>query len=371
MPAKKVTFPHMGDYYYAFKPLAELIGEPMIAPPITKKTIELGFKYSPESVCIPFKYNLGNYIEALEAGADVLIQAGGGCRFGHYAETQEEILRKLGYKFEFSKLANDYGLVGFARDFKRINPETCYASIARGLALSLARIHCIDKIADKVRKNVGFEANNGEIEAIYQKFLKDIDKTHSVFGVFSLRNKYSKLIGAAKLDKPAHCLRVGIVGELYMLMEPFSNFYLEKKLAERNIEVHRHVTVSGILKEYFTGDFFIKQHVEESKPYLKHHLGSHGTESVACAHKMVKDGFDGIIHLKPFGCMPEISAISALNNISKNYKIPILYFSFDSQTSQAGIETRIEAFCDMLYMKKKARDTASTQAKLDKVATVK
>ena len=201
MSVKKVSFPHMGDYYCAFKPLAELIGAPLIAPPITKKTIELGFKYSPESVCIPFKYNLGNYIEALEAGADVLIQAGGGCRFGHYAETQEEILRKLGYKFEFAKLTNSYGILGFARDFKRINPEASYFKIARSLALCLARIHCIDCVADRVRKDVGFEVNAGEIEKLYKKFLNELEKTYSTKKVFGLKKKIFKRIGGGQIGQ--------------------------------------------------------------------------------------------------------------------------------------------------------------------------
>jgi len=34
--------------------------------------------------------------------------------------------------------------------------------------------------------------------------------------------------------------------------------------------------------------------------------------------------------------------------------MPILYFSFDSQTSETGVKTRLEAFNDMLVMKKKA-----------------
>ncbi|MCU0653138.1 MAG: 2-hydroxyacyl-CoA dehydratase, partial [Candidatus Pacebacteria bacterium] len=180
----------------------------------------------------------------------------------------------------------------------------------------------------------------------------ELGQADSIIKVLKMKDRYIKEIGNVKLNKPADCLRVGIVGELYMLMEPFSNFSLEKKLAQRNIEVHRFVTVSGILKEYFTGDFFIKQHVKDAKPYLKHHLGSHGTESVARALELAKEGFDGIIHLKPFGCMPEINAMAALSNISRDYKVPVLYFSFDSQTSEAGLETRIEAFCDMLYMKK-------------------
>jgi benzoyl-CoA reductase/2-hydroxyglutaryl-CoA dehydratase subunit BcrC/BadD/HgdB len=53
--------------------------------------------------------------------------------------------------------------------------------------------------------------------------------------------------------------------------------------------------------------------------------------------------------------MPEVNAMSALHRISKDYKIPIMYFSFDSQTSETGIKTRIEAFHDMLIMKKNGK----------------
>ena len=79
MSIRKVTFPHMGHYFIAFEPLAKIFGDEIIMPPpITKRTLELGAKHSPESACIPFKYNLGNYLEALELGANVLVQAGGG-----------------------------------------------------------------------------------------------------------------------------------------------------------------------------------------------------------------------------------------------------------------------------------------------------
>lgn len=33
--------------------------------------------YSPDFVCVPFKYNLGNFIETLDNGANILVQAGG------------------------------------------------------------------------------------------------------------------------------------------------------------------------------------------------------------------------------------------------------------------------------------------------------
>ena len=58
--------------------------------------------YSPEFACLPLKINIGNFIEALEKGADTIIMAGGvgPCRFGYYGEVQREILKDLGFDFE-------------------------------------------------------------------------------------------------------------------------------------------------------------------------------------------------------------------------------------------------------------------------------
>lgn len=70
----------MGNYYIPIENLLKhIFKDHKIMPPpkITKKTLELGSKYSPDFVCVPFKYNLGNFIEALENGANVLMQAGG------------------------------------------------------------------------------------------------------------------------------------------------------------------------------------------------------------------------------------------------------------------------------------------------------
>ena len=78
----------------------------MIAPKITNKTIELGTKYSPEFVCMPFKYTLGTFIEAMDNGANILFQAGGGCRYGYYNELQTKILDDLGYNFKYINLVS-------------------------------------------------------------------------------------------------------------------------------------------------------------------------------------------------------------------------------------------------------------------------
>lgn len=91
----------MGNYYipasYFFKHAFNV--NVLKSPKITSKTIELGSKNSPDFVCAPFKYTLGTMIEGLEKGADVLLQMGGGCRYGYYSELQEKILKDLGYEF--------------------------------------------------------------------------------------------------------------------------------------------------------------------------------------------------------------------------------------------------------------------------------
>ena len=232
---KKVSFPHMGNYFVGFRPIAELIADQIIVPPpITKKTLEIGTKHSPESACIPFKYNLGNYIEALDAGANVLVQAGGGCRFGYYGEVQKEILKKLGYEFDFIKLNNNY--FAAIAEIRKINPEISYAKILKTVFLSYFRIRAIDETEDLVRKNVGFQKNKGEFEKFYKAFLSELGKTKNIKAVKACKKKYLEIFKKVEIEKPENPIRVGVIGELYVLMEPFSNFYVEKELAKKELK---------------------------------------------------------------------------------------------------------------------------------------
>ncbi|HLV10278.1 MAG TPA: 2-hydroxyacyl-CoA dehydratase, partial [Halanaerobiales bacterium] len=66
-------------------------------------------------------------------------------------------------------------------------------------------------------------------------------------------------------------------------------------------------------------------------------------------------GFDGVIHLKPFGCLPELITQSILDKISLDLDIPILSLSIDEQTANANTITRVEAFLDMVRYKKDRR----------------
>lgn len=353
---KVISFPHLGIYHVPIEILLKFVFPDHIvmpAPKITKKTLELGSKYSPDFVCVPFKYNLGNFIEALQAGANVLIQAGGGCRYGYYAEIQELILKDLGYEFEFIKLmGSDLRPLNMYKNCRRIGTPLSFGHFLYYLLLVIRMVRIIDDLEFYIRENIGFEAEKGSFETLHAAFLNALKKVKTFRQLEKVRKAYTKKFQALKVNKPDNCLKVGIVGELYTLMEPFANFFIEKELALNNIQVSRFITVTFLL---FQKRRVKKKVLKAAGKYLKYHIGADGTDSVERTKTLAEQGYDGIIHIKPFGCMPEVNAMPMLQNISKDYRIPVLYFSFDAQTSEVGVKTRLEAFCDLLMMKKEGK----------------
>lgn len=84
--------------------------------------------------------------------------------------------------------------------------------------------------------------------------------------------------------------------------------------------------------------------------------GGHGRESVGNAILFAKRGFDGVIQLSPFTCIPEIVAKSILPKVCAKYDIGFLPVTLDEQTGKEGLRTRIEAFVDLLAAKRKHKE---------------
>lgn len=353
MKEKIISFPHLGDYYIPIKFLLTKLTKYKVieSPPITKKTIELGSKYSPDFVCVPFKYNLGNFIETLENGANVLIQAGGGCRYGYYAEVQEKILKDLGYDFElFTLVDNDKMTVkSLYRTFKKIDSRIPLYKMIYYPLLTILMIRYMDNMDNYIRLNIGFEVEKNSFTNLKKEMLDSFKNCKGYFSLTRRYFKYKKKFKKLKINKPKNCLKVGIIGELYTSMEPFSSYFLEKELASMNIEVKRFTNVSYLL---YQKRLERKKNLHYIKDYCKYTIGADGMDNVYRAKYLIDQGYDGLIHIKPFGCTPEIGAIPIIRKVCQDGKMPIIYFSFDSQTSETGIRTRLEAFYDMLKIKK-------------------
>ena len=351
---KIISFPHMGDYYIPIQYLIKKITKTkvLVPPKITKKTIELGSRYSPDYVCAPFKYNLGNYIESLEQGANILLQAGGGCRYGYYAELQEQILKDLNYEFEFINFIenNHISIKKIYKFAKKLYPKLNILKFMYYGINTILMIIFIDKLSKYKRENIGFETNKKDFEFIEKELLKELNKFNkSTFKLLKTYFEYKRKYKKIPLKKQKNKIKIAILGELYSIMEPFASNNIEIKLANMGIEVHRFTTLTYLL---FQKKFKLKHLLKKGKKYIKYHLGADGTESVVLSYKLAKKGYDGIVHIKSFGCTPELNAMTILEKISNEYELPIIYFSFDSTDNEVVIDTRIEAFYDMILEKR-------------------
>jgi predicted nucleotide-binding protein (sugar kinase/HSP70/actin superfamily) len=345
--------PFIGGRIRIFKKLLkEKCDISLISPPVTARNIELGVKHSPEWVCFPFKVMLGTFIECLDKGADTLLitTSFNACRMGRYARVQEHILGNLGYTAKFFKLhGKDKGLLGVARAIKRFSNNASWPDTIFIFRLGSAKLEVLDRIEREVQRIRAREDEKGRADQVFQEAIDAIDEAMTFGALAEVRRRYlEKLRGIPQGKK--NPLRVGLAGELYVLIEPFANMNLERELGKMGVEVTR--VRSTYFSEYTRFLRFDVLNQEKQKlsqftrKYLKRDVGGHALESLG---KKITgaDEYDGLIHLMPFGCLPEIIAQNIM--LKTEEKLPVLTIACDEKLGEAGLITRLEAFVDLLW----------------------
>ena len=139
---------------------------------------------------------------------------------------------------------------------------------------------------------------------------------------------------------------------MYTILTPFLNLNLEQELGRLGVEVRRwfrlspHIVIS-LPKPLRRGRAV--QAARAGSRYLSRDVGGFAKSTVAEAALMAQGEVDGLIHVAPFNCTPEIVAQSALVALQRERGMPVLNLSFDEHTGRAGLVTRLEAFVDMLW----------------------
>ena len=72
-------------------------------------------------------------------------------------------------------------------------------------------------------------------------------------------------------------------------------------------------------------------------------------------HYLKDNKIDGIITLNAFGCGPDSLMIERITRKAKELGKPMLSLTIDEHTGEAGFITRLEAFIDMLFRKKRSK----------------
>lgn len=135
-------------------------------------------------------------------------------------------------------------------------------------------------------------------------------------------------------------LQIGVLGHGYSLYDQCISMNLINVLREMDCRVH---LVDGCDYELIE---------KEAATLAKRVFWTLGRKSMGAALHMAKNpDIDGIIYMACFGCGPD-SMIGDLIERKMNGK-PFMMITIDEHTGEAGMVTRLEAFCDMLRRRRK------------------
>ncbi len=137
-------------------------------------------------------------------------------------------------------------------------------------------------------------------------------------------------------------LRVALLGHSYNLYDNYTNMNLIRKLADLQVAV-------------ITPDNLEPELIARAVGTLpKKVFWSMGSKIIGAAlYFLQEQNVDGIIHVAAFGCGPDSLTGELIERMVRRQKrLPILNLTIDEHTGEAGLQTRLEAFCDMLYRRK-------------------
>ncbi|HDQ99082.1 MAG TPA: hypothetical protein ENN51_02180 [candidate division WOR-3 bacterium] len=352
----KATFPNLGFDTPVIRGFFEDLGaEVVLPPPTSKRTIAMGVDHSPELICMPFKITLGSLLEALDAGADTVFMAAGArkCRFGYYHFLQKQALARTGRPCRLVPVSQ-YTPFDF---FFRLMPSEFGVSpvrVMRAVGLMIVRSRMTEEFRRLVNRRRAVDFAGAERAIGPAREL--VERARTLGEIRRARQDLRRMlaVNGAGFGDPG--LRIGLVGEIYMMLEQFANQDIEKELGRLGVEVlfvrslHRH------LLHLLHVDPSYRRSRRLARRYLRSCPGGEALRTVGEAIEFVERGqADGIVHIFPFTCMPENIAFEALQRFSEDSGTPLLSLSFDEHTSRTGLLTRLEAFVDLAARRKRDR----------------
>jgi predicted nucleotide-binding protein (sugar kinase/HSP70/actin superfamily) len=160
---------------------------------------------------------------------------------------------------------------------------------------------------------------------------KDKVKIHRAFNTaLNEQNKYK-----TGIKNEDYKLNVALAGHPYNIYDDFINMSIVKKLNKLGV---------GVITEEYTDDELIEGEVKElyKKPFWTFARNSYGFVTYVANKKIVH----GIVYISSFACGIDSVIVELIKDKIENF--PFIILKVDEHTGEAGLDTRIEAFVDML-----------------------
>lgn len=325
----KIGIPRALSYYnffpfwYGF--FTDLGIEIVLSDKTTKQTMSVGSSLVVPETCLPIKVYVGHILSLLDKGIDKI-----------FVPSIQSIAPKI---YNCSKIRGLPDLIRnvIKRDFTIIEATLDKSEKNQGLYSFLAeavkpfgitdmeRIRQASKTGWKVYNNFHVMTRSG---IPYKKALKN-----------AIENK----VIIAENTK-AYPINIALIAHGYNLYDERVSMKIFDKLEKLDVKV-------------FTADQLTFEQMNEGLNSMKSRLywANEYELTGAAAHYIQDRQIDGLITINAFGCGPDSLMLERISRYSRNSNKPILHLSIDEQTGEAGFVTRIEAFVDMLYRKKRSK----------------
>lgn len=312
------------DYTFFFGFFTDLGIEIVLSDKTTKKTLANGASLVVTETCLPVKVYVGHVLNLLDKGVDKI-----------FVPSIQSIAPKI---YNCSKIRGLPDLVRnvVKRDFQIIEATFDKSEKNQGLYTFLKEIVLPFGITDEKRIKKASKAG----WKVYNNFrvMATSGMDYEQAMNYALQGKM--LITKEDKEYP---ISVALVSHGYNIYDNRTSMNIFGKLKDMDVKVYSALQLT-------------KEQMEEGINALGQNIyWANEYEMTGSAGHYLKDNkIDGIVTLTAFGCGPDSLMVERINRKSRQFNKPLLNLTIDEHTGEAGFITRLEAFVDMLYRKKRA-----------------
>ena len=310
-------------FYYGF--FSDLGIKVVLSDVTTKQTMSNGSALVVTETCLPMKVYIGHVLNLIDKGVDKI-----------FVPSIQSIAPKI---YNCSKIR---GLPDLVRNVVK-KPFTM-----------------VEATLDKSEKNQGLYEYLAEIAKYYGISDKDVIKKASKAG-WRCYNNFHIMSKSGMSYKKA--LNNALQGKVVIESDSTKEHPISIALVSHGYNIYDDRTCMKIFDKLEAMDVRVYTSLQLSKEQLVDGITSLGNEQYwanefdmtgSAGHYLKDVKVDGIITLTAFGCGPDSLMVERITRKAKRFNKPLLNLTIDEHTGEAGFITRLEAFVDMLFRKKRA-----------------
>lgn len=354
------------------------------------EVLQLALKYLHNDMCYPSMLTTGQMLATIMSGkydpdkvAMVITQSGGGCRDSNYINLMRKAFEKAGYPNVPFISANIWGLE--LNSGINLTPKSLLMALAGLIYGDMIMI-----VSNQVRP---YEVNKGETDAMIDKWTTQLGQGFFKGKGFSWRaiRKNLKAIAddfaSIKIEKTPK-VKVAVIGELFLKYSAPGNNHLEEFLAGQDCEVYvpsilgfgiyktngaledlrlyggnkaKKAILEIAMKYMFKMEDILISAIEENPNFVAPErindlkkraegvigIGNSMGEGWYLAAEMLEfadHGYENIVIVQPFGCLPcHVAAKGMMNKVRRiDPRLNIVDIEYDPGATKVNQENRIK-----------------------------